>query len=129
MKREDNARSYCKGLQEAIVNNYVHGIVLIQIFSCRFGLQGEVELSAFPNVTFAFQGAALTVQPDDYMFLYEATTRRGTGSTILACPTFISDQEQGLTILGGNVLETLFFFLNSQGQQELADNLLYEMVL
>jgi hypothetical protein len=55
------------------------------------------------------------------MFLYEATTRRGTGSTILACPTFISDQEQGLTILGGNVFENLIvycsFFEYSKGSR------------
>jgi hypothetical protein len=90
------------------------GSLCFEIPPEEFGLQGEVDLSAFPTVTFAFQGAALTVQPDDYMFLYEATTRRGTGSTILACPTFISDQEQGLTILGEYTLRNHYMVFDSQ---------------
>eukprot|EP00243_Klebsormidium_subtile_P006460 TRINITY_DN2748_c0_g4_i1.p1 TRINITY_DN2748_c0_g4~~TRINITY_DN2748_c0_g4_i1.p1 ORF type:complete len:240 (+),score=57.87 TRINITY_DN2748_c0_g4_i1:909-1628(+) len=59
---------------------------------------GQFDRSPFPTITFTFDGAVLAVRPEDYLVAFQVESK--TGAYIVACPTFISDKDDGLTIIG-----------------------------
>jgi hypothetical protein len=56
-------------------------------------------VSAFPTISFTFDGAILAVRPEDYLVSFEVED--GFFTTTIACPTFVSDQGEGFTVIGG----------------------------
>ncbi|GAQ83622.1 aspartyl protease family protein [Klebsormidium nitens] len=85
----------------------------------EIGPLGQIDVSGFPNVTFSFVNseALLTVDPNDYMYIFQSSDLTGLNQAILACPTFISDGGGGTTILGEYTMRNHFFVFDTAARR------------